>query len=127
MAWTLGLAPETLWWIIYMADFTMESTRAHQHLHLFERLQSAMDYYIALVSSTMGTTATLRLKDKLPTLAINIRLLILLKSGLMAYYERDGSYYKKMGSHSSQALQMPTWPTRSLLVTGCDYAYVTEC
>ena len=112
---------------IKLALYKQGLTRGHQRLRVFEKLQSAMDRYMALVSSTMGrTTATLSLKDKLHALAINVYPHILLKRGLTAHYEHDGSYNKEEENHSDQALQMPAWSTRSLLATGCDYAYVTE-
>ena len=82
---------------IKLSSWKQGLTRVHQHLRLFERVQSAMDYYTARARSAMGgTTATLLLKDKRHLLAINIYPRILIKRGLMAYYERDGAYYREI-------------------------------
>ena len=73
-----------------------------------------------------GTTGALPLEEKLHVLTINVYPLILIMRGLMAYYERDSINYQEMENHSDQALLMTTRSTHSLLVAGCDYAYITE-
>ena len=79
-----------------LASYKQGLTRVHLHLHLFERLQSAMGHYIALVSFTMGgTTATLPLKDKLHVLTINIYPRIFLKRGWWHTTNETGTTTKK--------------------------------
>ena len=67
---------------IKLATYKQGLARVHKHLDLFKTLLSAMDYYIAFVSSTMGgTMATLPLKDRLHVLATNIYHHILIERG----------------------------------------------
>ena len=67
------------------------------------------------------------MKEKLRVLGLNVIPNVLITRGLMAYYERDGSDYREMENHNGQALQMTTWSFRALLVTVCEYAYVSDC
>ena len=43
---------------IKLSTWKNNLTRIHQHIHFLEKAQSALDYMFAVISATMGGTAT---------------------------------------------------------------------